>query len=129
MAAGLLTRVGLILLALAFLGGAMPRVVVPVLAFAPVAAGSPHAQAGHDHAAHGPQAAADLGDACAPDGKPVPAACTHANECLACFAADVPVVARHAVTLHWRRVAFLPAAEPLHGVTTPPELFPPIRLS
>jgi hypothetical protein len=122
MSAGLLRRIGLILVAVAFLSGGMPRMAMFDFALAP-AAMNLHAE--HTHVAH--TAAHHDGDCGAP-AKKAPG-CHHPDDCLACVALAVPVGVRLVAALHWTHLAYHVSAPRLSGVTTPPELFPPIRQS
>jgi hypothetical protein len=120
MSTGWLKRIGLILVALAFLGGGMPGRLMFNFAVAPAAAMSPGM--GGAHAITHPER--DCGE----PGTKAPA-CQHAGDCLACLAFDVPVRVGPVAALHWTRLAFHPSTPALSGVSPPLELFPPIRQS
>jgi hypothetical protein len=122
MCIGLLKRIGLILVAIAFLSGGLPRMSMFRAAAAPAPTMSLHA-----HDMHSAQAA-HHDDDCAALGKKTPA-CQHPDDCLACVLFDLPAKVRPAAALRWTRLVFQPSTPSPSGVTLSPELFPPIRQS
>jgi len=126
---GLLKRIGVILLAFAFLGGGLPHMAMFSAAMASTAAASTavldqHAHHEHNIAAAASQSVADHD----PSGKTIPA-CQHTNDCLACVALDLPARVRLFTALHWSRLTYQPDNFRLTGMTLRPELSPPIRQS
>ncbi len=117
---GLLRRLGLILLAIAFLGGGLPRVAMFSVAAASTTVTTRHLHHGH--------ATSPIAAACDPSGKTMPA-CQHGTDCLACTALDLPASARPVTTLRWIRLTYPPQTARLSGMTLRPELSPPIRQS
>ena len=114
---GLLKRLGIILLAIAFLGGGLAP-VMPANA-----AVSPPAMSAHDHTLHAHATAHPATPCPAPAGKATP--CQHPGDCLACVAFDLVVVPPIAVPLRWTRLAFPATAARLSGVPLDPERLPP----
>lgn len=114
---GLLKRLGIILLAIAFLGGGLAP-VMPANAAVPTPAMSVQDHTMHAHAMAHP------GTPCpTPAGKATP--CPHPRDCLACVAFDLVVVPPVAVPLRWTRLAFTASTVRLSGATLDPELLPP----
>jgi hypothetical protein len=123
MCVGLLKRIGLILVAIAFLSGGLPRMSMFSAGSASAVMTSLHA-----HDMHSAQAAAHPDGDCASPGKKAPA-CQHPDDCLACVLFDLPAKVRPAAAMSWTRLVFQPSTPSPSGVTPPPELFPPIRQS
>jgi hypothetical protein len=112
----LFRRIGVLLLAIAFLGGGLPG-----LAMATV--GPAAAMASHMHAMHVAPAADHHPRKAAPD-------CQHSNDCLACAAFDIPATILAVAAVHWIELSYRPGEPRLaQGMMPPPELFPPIRQS
>jgi hypothetical protein len=120
---GLLKRIGLIVLAIAFLWAGFPR-----MALANAAATSTGVMTPHMHPGHVAHATSRTAPDCDPSGKSMPG-CQHANDCLACVALDLPTGARLATALGWISLTYQPETSRLFGLTLRPELSPPIRQS
>lgn len=120
---GLLRRIGIVLLAAAFLGGAFPRLAITPAEAAPSAGVGIHA-----HHAVIPEAMVHCHDMPATPAKAVPG-CQHGSECLICAAIDLTGVVQVAAIHQWVRLTFGLAYSLLSGMTPLPELFPPIQQS
>jgi hypothetical protein len=119
MTAGLLRRVGLIVLAFAFLGGSLPHGAVFIDAAASAGTVVQHMYATHPD-----------NDVRADDTPGTTTTnCQHDNDCLGCIAIDLRAGHRPGVALSWTLVTFRPGTAPLTGLQPAPELFPPIRQS
>jgi hypothetical protein len=122
MTAGLLKRVGLIVLAIAFLGGGLPHGAIFTAASASAGAVIPHTHALHMVHGGSHTRTGNMPDTRATD-------CQHNTDCVSCVAIDLPTGHRLAAALTWRLITFKPGTPPLSGLKPAPELFPPIRQS
>ncbi len=107
MLVGLLRRIAVILLAAAFLSGGVPVIVAPA-----------QAAAHHD--------CLDCPDDDSQSPAPQLPVCAHGIDCLACVAVDLPATLHPFVVLHWTVADYQQTTTLKLGVTTRPELFPPI---